>query len=130
LYGIVVIVVLCSVVVQGGTVGPAARLLRIPMRSTQLEPYAVGLRVNTPPNEAHEITVAAGAVADGIRIAELPGVGQTLWIGLLARDGAILIPDLGTRLHRGDRLLVMSRPDRWPSTRALFADPAPWTTES
>ncbi len=130
LYGIVVIVVLCSVIVQGGTVGPAARLLRIPMRSTQLEPYAVGLRVSTAPGEAHEITVASGAVADGVRIAELPGMGQTLWIGLLARDGALLTPHLDTRLHRGDRLLVMSPPDRWPSTRALFADPAPWTSES
>lgn len=38
LYGIVVVVVVLSVVVQGGTVGLAARLLRIPMRTREHAP--------------------------------------------------------------------------------------------
>jgi cell volume regulation protein A len=130
LYGIVVVIVLCSVIVQGGTVGTAARLLRIPMRSTQLEPYAVGLRATTPPTGAHQITVAAGTLADGTCIGDLPGHNRTHWIGLLTRDGTILPPAADTRLHPGDRLLVLTEPEHWPTTRALFDRPAAWTTES
>lgn len=39
LYGIVVVVVAFSVLVQGSTVGLAARLLGVPMRTVELEPF-------------------------------------------------------------------------------------------
>jgi NhaP-type Na+/H+ and K+/H+ antiporter len=69
-------------------------------------------------------------VADGNRIGELPGSGHTFWIGLLAREGAILRPHLRTRLAAGDRLLVLTEPADEPATRALFVHPASWTSES
>jgi cell volume regulation protein A len=131
LYGIVVVVVLCSVIVQGGTVAAAAALLRIPMRAIQLEPWAVGLRATAPPAGAHEVVVAAGAVADGLTLGEVPGLGAGWWVSLMARDGTILPPDPATRLHAGDRLLVLTGDDtRWAAARRLFVEPAPWTTES
>jgi cell volume regulation protein A len=42
LYGIVAVAVMFSVVVQGGLVPVAARLLRVPMRPVEPEPWALG----------------------------------------------------------------------------------------
>ena len=46
IYAIIFIVVLVSVLLQGGLVPLFARLFRVPMQSVELEPWASGLRFN------------------------------------------------------------------------------------
>ena len=49
LYGIVVIVVVFSVLVQGSLIPTAAKVLHVPMRTVQPEPWALGIRLRDEP---------------------------------------------------------------------------------
>ena len=69
LYGIVVVVVVVSVAVQGTLVPAVAHRLRVPMRTVEPEPWALGVRLREEPEGVHRFTVAAGSPADGIRMA-------------------------------------------------------------
>lgn len=71
LYAIVVVVVIFSVVVQGSLVPTAARVLRIPMRTIEPEPWSLGVRLRNEPNGVQRLRVAAGSIADGRSIREL-----------------------------------------------------------
>ena len=76
LYGIVAVVVVFSVVVQGSLVPAAARLLRVPMRVVEPEPWALGVRLPDEPSGVHRLTIKPGSDAEGRTIedlAELPG---------------------------------------------------------
>jgi potassium/hydrogen antiporter len=106
LYRIIFVVVLISVVVQGGGVPLAARLLRIPMSESEpLEPYATGLRFRTAPEGLYRYTVAAGSRADGAAVADL-GLGEQTWLSLLRREGRLVPLRRDTRLHAGDQVLA------------------------
>src|SRR3954447_1621874 len=58
LYGIVVIVVMLSVVGQGSLVPTVARMLKVPMREVEPEPWSLGVRLRDEPNGVHRLTVA------------------------------------------------------------------------
>jgi cell volume regulation protein A len=73
LYGIVAVAVVFSVVVQGSLVPAAARLLRVPMRPVEPEPWALGVRLRDEPAGVHQLTVTAGSPADGRTVGELAG---------------------------------------------------------
>jgi cell volume regulation protein A len=106
LYRIIFVVVLVSVVVQGGGVPLAAKLLRIPMSESEpLEPYATGLRFRTAPEGLYRYTVAAGSRADGAAVADL-GLGEQTWLSLLRREGRLVPLRRDTRLHAGDQVLA------------------------
>ena len=53
------VVVLISVVVQGGLVPTFARLLRVPMRLVDPEPWSLGVRFRDEPDGLHRYVVAA-----------------------------------------------------------------------
>lgn len=121
LYRIIFVVVLVSVVVQGGGVPLAARLLRIPMRETEpVEPYATGLRVRAVPEGLYRYTVAAGSVADGAAVADL-ALGDRTWLSLLRREGRLVPLRRDTRLHAGDEVLAQSDEDA--DLEQLFRSP-------
>jgi cell volume regulation protein A len=106
LYRIVFVVVLVSVVVQGGSVPLVTRLLRIPMEDAEpLEPYAAGLRSRSAPQGLFRYTVAAGSAADGAALADL-GIGERAWLSLARRDGELLPLRRDTRLRPGDEVLA------------------------
>jgi cell volume regulation protein A len=106
LYRIVFVVVLVSVVVQGGSVPLVTRLLRIPMADAEpLEPYAAGLRARRAPQGLYRYTVAAGSAADGAAVADL-GIGERAWLSLARRDGELLPLRRDTRLRPGDEVLA------------------------
>ena len=118
LYRIIFVVVLLSVVVQGGSVPTAARLLRLPMRENEPpHPYATGLRFRTAPEGLHRYTVRAGSTADGARLADL-GLGDRAWPSLARRDGEMLPLRHETRLRPGDHVLVQG--DSSAELEALF----------
>jgi cell volume regulation protein A len=106
LYRLIFVVVLVSVVVQGGSVPLVTRLLRIPMQAAEpLEPYAAGLRTRSVPRGMHRYTVQAGSAADGAAVADL-GMGERTWLSLVRRDGELLHLRRDTRLHPGDQVLA------------------------
>lgn len=106
LYRIIFVVVLVSVVVQGGSVPFAARLLRIPMRDAEpLEPYATGLRFRSAPQGLYRYTVRPGSAADGAAIGDL-ALGERTWLSLLRREGELVPLRRDTRLHPGDQVLA------------------------
>jgi potassium/hydrogen antiporter len=109
LYGIVFIVVLFSVVVQGASVPFVASRLRIPFR-----------RVDHDLAEVLEFVVREDAYASGRRLADLP-LGERAWIGVLVRDGKP--HDISGRvvLEPGDRVHVYCQPDDAAALERIFA---------
>jgi cell volume regulation protein A len=120
LYGIVVVVVVSSVLVQGSLVPAVARLLRLPMRTTTTEPWALGVRLADEPDGAQHLTITDGAPADGQRIDELAVLGEDAWISFVVRDHRLLQVRGESRLQAGDEVLVIASPDRHDSITALF----------
>jgi cell volume regulation protein A len=111
LYGIVAVAVVFSVVVQGSLVPVAARLLRVPMRPVEPEPWALGVRLRDEPSGVHQLTVTAGSPADGRTIGELAGLPGQAWVSFIVRHGQLVPIKAGTRLRPGDDLLVLADPD-------------------
>ena len=110
LYGIVIVVVVLSVVVQGGLVPTAARILRVPMRLVEQEPWTLGVRLRDEPRGVHRVTVARGAPAAGSRIRELSRLPESAWVSLLVRDGRLVPVRADTVLEPGDEALVLGEP--------------------
>ena len=108
LYGIVAVVVVFSVVVQGSLMPAAARLLRVPMRVVEPEPWALGVRLRDEPSGVHRLTIKPGSPADGRTIDDLAGLPGDAWVSFIVRDGQ-LVPIKGdTRLQAGDDVLVLA----------------------
>ena len=77
LYGIVIVVVVFSVVVQGSLVPAAARLLHVQMRAVEPQPWALGVRLRDEPEGVHQLTIKPGSPADGATIDDLAGLPAT-----------------------------------------------------
>jgi cell volume regulation protein A len=99
LYGIVFVVVLFSVIVQGASVSRVARWLRIPFR-----------KVDHDLAEVVELVVGRDAYANGKTLAELP-LGERAWIGVIVRDGQPRTVADDVVLQPGDRVHVYCQPD-------------------
>jgi potassium/hydrogen antiporter len=107
LYGIVVIVVIFSVVIQGSLVPSAARRLGVPMQRVKPEPWAVGVRLLAEPETAHQVSVTAGSAFDGRTVEELAELASNIWISIVVRDG-LLVPVHGdTQLRAGDTVTLL-----------------------
>ena len=123
LYAIVVVVVVFSVVVQGGLVPVLARKLRVPMRTVPSKPWALGVRLREDPTGAQHLTVVAGSRVDGRTIGELHDLddlpGDT-WVSFIVRAGALLPVTEKTVLQAGDEALVLTAPDGGDQLRAAF----------
>lgn len=111
LYGIVVVVVLFSVVVQGGLVTTVARLVHLPMEVVPPEPWTLGVRLRSRPNGVYRFQVAPDAPAAGAEVASLPGLPSGAWITLLVRDGQLIPVRGSTRLEAGDNVTVLAASD-------------------
>ena len=69
------VVVLVSVVVQGGLVPTLARLWHVRMRVVEPEPWALGMRFRDEPEGLHRFVVTRGSAADGSTIERPPARG-------------------------------------------------------
>jgi potassium/hydrogen antiporter len=124
LYGIVVVVVIFSVVVQAGLTPTVARLLRVPMHNVEPEPWSFGVRLRDEPEEGHRFIIAAGAHADGLTVGDLHELDEDIWISFIVRGGRLLRVAGDTQLRAGDEVLVLAQPDRRDSLTAVFETPA------
>ena len=109
LYGIVFVVVLFSVIVQGATVPLIAGKLHVPFR-----------RVDHDLAEVLEFVVRDDAFARGRRLSELP-LGERAWVGVLIRDGRPHPVDGGVVLEPGDRVHVYCQPEDAAMLERIFA---------
>jgi cell volume regulation protein A len=111
LYGIIVVVVVFSVVVQGSLVPAVARVLHVPMRTVEQEPWALGVRLQDEPNESHRFRIAAGSPADGSTIAGLAALPSDAWISFIVRDGRLISSRGATELQAGDEVVILADSD-------------------
>jgi cell volume regulation protein A len=111
LYGLVFIVVLFSVVVQGSSVPYVASRLRIPFR-----------RVDHDLAEVLELVVGDNAFASGRRVADLP-LAERAWVGVVVREGQPQRVDGSLVLRAGDRVHVYAQPEDAPALERIFAGP-------
>ena len=109
IYGIVFVVVLFSVVVQGTSVPTVARRLRVPMR-----------RVEHDSTRLRAFRVGAGAFAAGKAIRELP-LAERAWISAIVRDGKPRPVDGGTVLAADDEVHVLCREADAPTLQRIFS---------
>ena len=121
IYGVIFVVVLISVVVQGGLVPSFARLLKVPMRVVEPEPWALGMRFRDEPEGLRRYFVAAGSPADGASISGLD-VGETAWISMVSRDGRLVQVRGRTLLRADDEVLLLA--DSGADLDAVFRAPA------
>ncbi len=117
LYGIVVVVVIFSVLVQGSLVPVLADALRLPMRSSELEPWTVGVRLQHQPEGVHRLVVAPGAAVVGRAVAKLP---DEVWVSSVVRDGHLVQVHEGTQLRTGDEVVVFADPELSEQLRHTF----------
>jgi potassium/hydrogen antiporter len=120
LYGVVVVVVIFSVVVQGSLVPAAAHLLRLPVRTVEPEPWALGVRLRDEPEGVHRLQVAAGSRADGRTLADLTELSDDVWVSFVVRAGRLVAVRGDTELLAGDEVLVLADPDLGPELAAAF----------
>src|SRR5664280_2034505 len=123
LYGIVVVVVVFSVVVQGSLVPTVARVLHVPMRTVEQEPWALGVRLQDEPDEAHRFTITAGSPADGSTIAGLAELPSDAWISFVVRDGRLVAARGATELRAGDEVVVLAESDVGDELSMTFEGP-------
>lgn len=123
LYGVVVVVVVFSVLVQGGAVPGVARLLRVPMRTVTTRPWEIGVRLADEPEGAHRLSVAAGSAAEGCTVEQLGDRVGDIWVSIVVRATG-LVPVRGdTELRAGDEVVILADPELHHTLTELFSAP-------
>jgi cell volume regulation protein A len=110
IYAIIFVVVVISVILQGGLVPLFAKLFRIPTRLMEPEPWGLGLRFNREPQGLHRYTVEAGSPASGATVANL-NLGEDGWISMINRNGELVQVRGSTVFQTGDVVLALGDDD-------------------
>lgn len=124
LYGIIIVVVAFSVVAQGSLVPTVARLLHVPMRTVEPEPWALGVRLRDEPEGVHMLTVEPGSPADGRTVEDLVELPGEVWVSMVVRDRSLVAVRAGTRLKAGDEVMVLAEAELRDDLAATFEEPA------
>lgn len=119
LYGMVVVVVAFSVVVQGGLVPLVAHRAGVPMRVLEPEPWSLGMRFRDQPAGLRRFHISAGSPADGSRIEDLE-LDEDSWISMISREGALVAVRADTVLRAGDEILLLTDPESEGDAESVF----------
>lgn len=120
LYGVVVVVVIFSVLVQGSSVPGVARLLHLPMRTVETRPWEIGVRLADEPEGVHRFSVAKGAVIQGCTVEGLGDRVGDIWVSIVVRTTG-LVPVRGdTELMAGDEVVILADPELHDTLAELF----------
>jgi cell volume regulation protein A len=123
LYGIVVVVVVFSVAVQGTLVPSEAPRLRLPMRRDEPEPWAVGVRLRDEPEGAHQVAVAAGSAVDGKTVQDAADLAGDVWISIVVRESQLVPVRADTTLLAGDTVVILAESGVPTEVTDLFTVP-------
>jgi cell volume regulation protein A len=118
LFGIVVVVVVFSVLVQGSLVPLVAQRLRLPMRTVEPEPWTIGVRLRDEPDGVHRLHVEPGSPADGSSVGALSDRIGDVWVSIVVRESQLVPVRAETALEAGDDVVVLAD----PGLRARLAD--------
>jgi cell volume regulation protein A len=124
LFDLVFFVVLTSVLLQGTSIPAVARWLGVDAPIAEREHELPVTLTGSPRGRLEEIPVVPRSRAIGRRILEL-GVPRGSLVVLLRRGDEVLIPDGGTALQEGDRVVVLADEAMLPTLRGLLAAAAP-----
>jgi potassium/hydrogen antiporter len=126
IFHVVFFVVLVSVLAQGTTLTRVARRLGVLAPPVPpAEPAPVAPPPAAPPlltEELRELDIQSGSSAAHRSIVEL-GLPPAFLIVLIRRDGESLIPNGGTQILPGDRLLVLADEDEFSRVAARLTPP-------
>lgn len=123
LYGIVIVVVIFSVLVQGSAVPGVASLLQLPMRTVETQPWEIGVRLADEPEGVHRFSVAKGSAAEGCTVEGLSDRVGDIWVSIVVRTTG-LVPVRGdTELQAGDQVVMLADPELHGTLAELFGPP-------
>lgn len=123
LYGVVVVVVIFSVLVQGSLVPGVANLLHLPMRTVETRPWEIGVRLADEPEGVHRFSVAKGSAIQGCTVEGLGDRVGDIWVSIVVRTTG-LVPVRGdTELRAGDEVVVLADPELRDTLADLFGPP-------
>jgi cell volume regulation protein A len=120
LFDVVFFVVLLSVLAQGTTIPTAARRLGLAINTPRANRYSFDAVISG--DEGHslrEVAITDGAPAVGRSIVNLGMPGGVLVV-LLYREGHVVVPQGGTVLEAGDRVLLLTEDGPYQVARALL----------
>ncbi|MEA2193249.1 MAG: potassium/hydrogen antiporter [Solirubrobacteraceae bacterium] len=123
IYDVVFVVVLASVVVQGGLVPIVAARLRIPMQLRPELPWELSVKLAEPPRDRVELAVEQGSDADGGRLRDLT-LGDHAWVTLVVRDAHAIAPRPDLTLRAGDVLFLLGVDDEPLLAEAFLGRPS------
>jgi cell volume regulation protein A len=119
IFNIVFFVVLASVALQGTTIPLAARWLRLDHAALEDRPQTVARLSARGESSLVTLEVAAHSRADGRRVVELDGWPRDALILVLYRGQEFFVPNGGTRVVAGDRLIVLANKSTVDGIRAI-----------
>lgn len=124
LFDVVFFVVLTSVLVQGTTVGPVARLFgaTVPAPSRPAAPLEAGQPLPDG-TSLRELEIPPASYGDGRALVELRLPPRALLV-LVDREGTYIVPTGATRLAAGDTVLLLADDDAYLRARDLLTQPA------
>ena len=124
LYAVIFVVVLLSVVVQGGLVPTLARAWHVPMRIVDPEPWAMGMRFRDRPEGLQRYVVEPGSPAARMPLRDLP-FGEDTWVSVVSRRGTMVRVNGQTVLKPDDEVLAITS-DEAAATRLFRAERPPF----
>ncbi|WP_144206386.1 cation:proton antiporter domain-containing protein [Mycobacterium tilburgii] len=120
LYGILVVVVIFSVLVQGSAVPGLARLLRLPMRTVETRPWQIGVRLADEPEGVHRFSVARGSAAERCTVGSLGDRVGDIWVSIVVRATGLVVVRGDTKLQAGDEVVILADPELRDNLAELF----------
>jgi cell volume regulation protein A len=105
IYNVIFVVVLFSVLVQGGLVPWVAKRAGVPMRPIEPQPWGLNVRFREEPRGLRRYLVERKSPADGQPIRDLD-LGDGVWVSVVSRDGLLLPMTGDTVLQDGDVVLA------------------------
>lgn len=125
LFNVVFFVVLLSVLAQGTTIPAAARRLGVAAPAARQDLYTFDAVIAGDEGHAlRELTLGPAAPAAGRSIVSL-GLPAGVLLVLIYRGGQAIMPQGGTTLEAGDRILLLARDEVYRQARELLVGPEP-----
>ncbi len=106
-YEVIFVVVLFSVVVQGGLVPAVAARCRVRMTEVEPRPWSIGVRVRDEPDSTRRHVVRGGSDEEGMSVRALHR-RDDVWVAIVVRDGRPVRVRPDTVLQDGDELLLIT----------------------
>jgi potassium/hydrogen antiporter len=128
IYGLVFVVVMFSVVVQGSLLPAVAARVGVEIQRVDPEPWDVSIRLRHEPRGVRRFVVADGSPASGTAIRDLE-MGEHAWITLVLHQGNAVQARGSYVLLADDEVVVIGHRDADRRLQRLFEPPVPAASE-